>query len=502
MISPETRALILRYYHAERWTVGTIARQLHIHHSTVTRALAEEGGAPRAAAPRAQRIDPYLPFVMQTLQTFPDLTATRLYHMARSRGYHGSESHFRRLIRRHRPRPAAEAYLRLRALPGAEGQCDWGSFGHLTIGRAHRPLMAFVMVLSCSRRIHLQFFLNARMENFLRGHIGAFSAWGGVPRTLLFDNLRSAVLERRGQAIRFNPALLAFAAHYRFEPRPVAVARGNEKGRVERAIRYIRDAFFAGRAFTDLDDLNRQAAAWCTGQAADRPCPEDRARSVRAVFVDEQPLLLPLPDAPYPTEECVAVRIGKTPYARFDGNDYSVPHTCVGQTLTVLADPDRVRILDGAKVRATHARSYDRHAQIEDAAHIEALRVVKAAGRASSGADRLTHAAPASQAFLAAAAAAGEPLGRVVAALEDLLDRYGGAALDTALTEAQARGVAHPYAVQKILERARRDRHAPPPLTPLPPHIKARDVAVRPPDLAAYDALRRPTQTEDDHDDF
>ena len=188
MISPETRALILRYYHAEHWTVGTIARQLGIHHSTVTRVLAEEGGAPRAAVPRAQRIDPYLPFVMQTLQSFPDLTATRLYHMARSRGYHGSESHFLRVIRRHRPRPAAEAYLRLRALPGTEGQCDWGSFGHLTIGRARRPLMAFVMILSYSRRIHLQFFLNARMENFLRGHIGAFSAWGGVPRTLLFDN--------------------------------------------------------------------------------------------------------------------------------------------------------------------------------------------------------------------------------------------------------------------------------------------------------------------------
>ena len=502
MISPETRALILRYYHAEHWRVGTIARQLRLHHSTVTRVLTAEGGAPRAFIPRAQRLDPYLPFVTQTLRTFPDLTATRLYHMVRSRGYQGSESHFRRVIRRHRPRRPAEAYLRLRALPGTEGQCDWRSFGHLMIGRARRPLMAFVMVLSYSRQIHLQFFLDARMENFLRGHIGAFSAWGGVPRTLLFDNLRSAVLERRGQAIRFNPALLAFAAHYRFEPRPVAIARGNEKGRVERAIRFIRDAFFAGRAFTDLDDLNRQAAAWCTGLAADRPCPEDRTRSVRAVFADEQPLLLPLPDAPYPTEECVAVRIGKTPYARFDGNDYSVPYTCVGQTLTVRADPERVRLLEGSMVCATHVRSYDKHAQIEDATHIEALRIVKAAARGSSGADRLTHVAPASQAFLAAAAAAGEPLARVVAALEDLLDRYGAQALEAALTETLARGVAHPHAVSRVLERARRQAHKPPPLTPLPPHIQARDVTVRAPDLTAYDALERPISREDGDDDF
>jgi transposase len=86
--------------------------------------------------------------------------------------------------------------------------------------------MAFVMVLSWSRMIYLRFFLNARMENFLRGHAGAFAAWDGVPRVLLYDNLKSAVLERRGEAIRFNPDLIAFARHYRFEPRPVAVARG------------------------------------------------------------------------------------------------------------------------------------------------------------------------------------------------------------------------------------------------------------------------------------
>jgi transposase len=150
----------------------------------------------------------------------------------------------------HRPRPAAEAYLRLRTLPGEQAQVDWGHFGHLQIGRARRPLMAFVMVLSHSRMVFLRFFLDARMDSFLRGHALAFAAFGGVPRVLLYDNLKSAVLERvdhpRGSAIRFNPTLLALAGHYRFEPRPVAPARGNEKGRVERAIRYIRDSFFAG----------------------------------------------------------------------------------------------------------------------------------------------------------------------------------------------------------------------------------------------------------------
>ena len=159
------------------------------------------------------------------------------------------------------------------------------------------------------------------MENFLRGPVAAFTAWGGVPRVMLYDNLKSAVLERRGEAIRFHPTLLEMAGHYRFEPRPVAVARGNKKGRVERAICYIRDGFFAGRRFTDVDDLNAQAMAWCDGIAAGRRCPGMPERTVRAVFAEEAPRLLPLPANPMPLLERVAVSVGKTPYVRFDLND-------------------------------------------------------------------------------------------------------------------------------------------------------------------------------------
>jgi transposase len=238
---PEIEAQVLRYYHAEKWTAGTIARQLHVHHSVVRRVLAQAGLPRIGVTPRPSQIDPYLPLIRDTLEKFPTLTASRLFAMTYERGYRGSRpceggGHFRHLIALHRPRRPAEAYLRLRSLPGEQAQVDWGHFGHLQVGRARRPLMAFVMVLSHSRQIFLRVFLDARMESFLRGHVGAFTAWGGVPRVLLYDNLKSAVLERRGDAIRFHPSLLAFAGRYRFEPRPVAVARGNEKGRVERAM--------------------------------------------------------------------------------------------------------------------------------------------------------------------------------------------------------------------------------------------------------------------------
>jgi transposase len=228
-IPPDIEAQILRYYHAEQWRIGTIAKQLRVHRDTVTRVLAQAGLPRLAALHRPSKVDPYLPFIHETLSKFPTLRASRLYAMAQARGYRGGQSQFRHIVACHRPRSPAEAYLRLRTLPGEQAQVDWGHFGHVMIGRARRPLMAFVAVLSFSRLIFLRFFLDARIENFLRGHVGAFTAWNAVPRVILYDNLRSAVLQRRGDAIGFNPTLLDFAGHYRYDPRPVAIARGNEK---------------------------------------------------------------------------------------------------------------------------------------------------------------------------------------------------------------------------------------------------------------------------------
>ncbi len=319
-IALELRAQILRLYQVELWRVGTIASQLQLHRDTVQRVLSAACVMRPDAPLRPSQIDLYLPFIRDTLAKFPTLTASRLHAMVRSRGYTGGADHFRHLVACHRPRPAAEAYLRLRTLPGEQAQVDWGHFGHIAVGRAKRPLMAFVMVLSYSRRIFLRFSLNARMDSFLRGHVLAFAAFGGVARVLLYDNLKSAVLERvdhaSGTAIRFNAELLAFAAAHRYEPRPVAVARGNEKGRVERSIRYIRDNFFAARAFTDLDHLNAQAQAWCEGDACDRRWPEDDRLTVRQAGQAEQPSLMKLPEHDYPVAERVQVHAGKTPRAR------------------------------------------------------------------------------------------------------------------------------------------------------------------------------------------
>jgi transposase len=499
---PEFEASVLRYYHVEKWRVGTIARQLHVHHGSVERVL-RQAGLPRINPARSSCIDLYLPFILQTLEKFPTLTASRLYVMVKERGYAGGPDHFRHLISHHRPRPAAEAYLRLVTLTGEQAQVDWAHFGHLDIGRARRPLMAFVMVLSWSRRIYLRFFLDAKMENFLRGHVGAFESWGGLPRVLLYDNLKSAVLERQGDAIRFHPTLLDFAGHYRYEPRPVAVARGNEKGRVERAIRYIRDSFWPARTFADVADLNRQAEAWCLGQADDRLCPQDKTMTVREAFAQEQPRLLALPGNPYVTSERKEVTVGKTPYVRFDLNDYSVPHTQVRKTLTVVADPERVRILDAQEVVASHPRSYDKGAQIEDAIHIAKLVERKGQARAQRGMSRLTQAVPASSELLERAAERGEGIGGITSALLRLVDRYGAADVQAAVLTALARGVPHPHAVRLALEVQREARNQPPPVAVcMPKHVADRDTVVKPHKLNSYDQLTdTTTETKGDKDE-
>jgi transposase len=489
-ISKQKEADILRYHHVEKWPVGTISKQLGVHHDAVHRVLSQAGIPKPERSQRSSIIDDYLPFIIKILEQYPLLCASRLYAMVKERDYPGGPDHFRHLIAQHRPRKTPEAFLRLKTLPGEQGQVDWGHFGYLTIGQAKRPLMAFVMVLSWSRQIFLRFYLNQQMANFLRGHEAAFEHWQGLPKVLLYDNLKSAVLERQGDSIRFNPQLLEFASHYHYEPRPVAVYRGNEKGRVERSIRYIRDNFFAARDFTDIDDLNAQADKWCQGQSADRLCPEDRTMTVRAAFEQEQSSLLKLPENRWPCDEREEVKVGKTPYVRFDKNDYSIPHTQVRKILTVTATLKQVRILDGQTEIASHTRSFDKGLQIENPQHLEALIQQKSKARQHRGQDRLIHAVPICRELLNEAALRGDKLGTITSTLLRLLDRYGAEELDIAVKEALEKQVPHPNAVRQTLQKRREEQCKEPPIAiPLPDDKRVKDLTVKTHALKGYDDI-------------
>lgn len=501
-ISKELEAKILRYHFVERWGVNTIAVQMGIHHTTVDRVLCQAGLPKVERARRASIVDPYYPMILEELAKYPKLSAVRLLGMAKARGYSGGSSQFRAHVAQLRPRKTPEAYLRLKTMPGEQGQVDWGAFGHLQIGRAKRPLMAFVMVLSWSRKIFLRFYLNQRMDNFLRGHVAAFTHWNALPKVLLYDNLKSAVLERQGDAIRFHPTLIDLATHYRFEPRPCAPYRGNEKGRVERSIRYIRENFFIGRQWSDLDELNAQAIRWCESTACERRCPEDPDISVRQAFEQEHPTLITLPDNPFPTHERVEASVGKTPYVRFDLNDYSLPHTAVRRGVTVVATLQRVTVhQDGAQI-ASHQRTFGKGEQVENNEHIAALVAMKKQARHQRGQDRLATAAPASVQFLPKAIERGHRLGSTITELEALLDQYHATELEAALAEVIMRDTAHPQSVRQVLEQRRELRNEPPPLAlSLPKHEQLRTLAMQPASLAGYAHFTAPDSEQEELDD-
>ena len=487
-IDKETEAKILRYHFVEKWRTGTIAKQLGMHYSVIDRVLAQAGLPKIERTRRTSIIDPYLPFIIETLREFPTLTAARLYDMAKQRGFKGCSSLFRQRISELRPRKLPEAYLRLKTLPGEQAQVDWGHFGHIQIGKAKRGLMAFVMVLSWSRQIFLRFYLNQQMENFLRGHVAAFQAWQGLPMICLYDNLKSAILERQGQLMRFNPILLELAKHYHFEPRAAAPRRGNEKGRVERAIRYIRDNFFAGRKFNSLDDLNAQAMQWCNGSSRHRKCPENTDLTVGEAFKQEQSSLLALPDTTFNTDERKAVKSQKTPYIRFDLNDYSVPHSQVQKLLTVHASLTKVRIIDGDKLVGEHPRSFSKGEQIENEQHINALWVAKTNASSHRGQNRLTQALPLSETFLQQSLERGHPLKGTITRLNQFLNDYGRHELNNVLEEAIKQQSPNVDAVELILEQRREERQQPPPIAvPVPDKVK--NITVKTANLSDYDAL-------------
>jgi transposase len=490
MITEELRSKIRRLYFAEHWKAGTIAAEFGCHRDTVLHAIDARSFLSETSRSRAALLDPYRGFLEETVAKYPKVRATRLWQMLHGRGYDGTVYPIRRFLRRLRPADR-EAFHRLTALIGEEAQVDWGSFGTIRIGRATRRLSCFVMVLSWSRATFARFTLDQSSESFLACHEQAFKAFGGVARRILYDNLKSAVLERDGDLIRFHPRILQLAGHYHFAPTPVAVARGNEKGRVERRIRDLRESFFAARSFRDLDDLNAQLDTWIRDVASARKVPQDAdGRVVRDALVEERARLLPLPAHPFPTDLVRPTMSGKTPYVRFDRNDYSIPHTHVRKPLTLVASASTVRVLEGETLLATHPRSFSAGEQIEHAPHLEDLTKAKRHARDARGKNRLLASCPSGEAFLQGVALHGGHLGGTTRRLLHLLDEHGAARVEAGIAQALARGAFHAHAVAHVVDQRRRAEDVrPTDVAALHTDPRVRELTVTPHALDPYDKL-------------
>ena len=321
MISIEGVAEVHRLFYVEHMTINAIAEHLGFHHEAVRRALSPEKF--RNKRYKKSKLDVFERYIAETVEQYPRLKAPRLTELLRDRGYGGSVSNVRRYLQVYRRRHF-QAYLRLEYFPGEQAQVDWADFGKVKVEGGYRRISCFVMVLAHSRAIFARFGYDQTLESFLLGHIEAFSYFKGVARTILYDNLKSAVIERLEGHIKFNRHLMELAVHYRFSPKACQPYSGNQKGRVERAIRYLRENFFEARKFSDLSDLNRQVDDWRDQTAQARPWPQNREKTVRDAFDEEQGALIPLPEAEPDVSRIEVVRSGKTPYINFDGNLYTI----------------------------------------------------------------------------------------------------------------------------------------------------------------------------------
>ena len=352
-------------------TSAQISRELSLDSRTVAKWLEEDRFKQRKSTPKKSKLDPFKNDILRLLTAHP-YSAAQILQRVREMGFDGGYSIVKDYVRKMRPRHSP-AYLTLSFAPGECAQVDWGSFGTVPVGSTTRRLSFFVMVACYSRMMYLEFTVSQTMEHFLACHQHAFNAFGGVPRKIMVDNLKSAVLSRIiGRAPVFNPKYADFADHYGFTISPCNVGKGNEKGRVENAVGYVKKNFLAGLDIPDFAALEPAARQW-----------QDTISNVRIhgvtrqkpadLMETERPYLNPLPAHPFDIATVTQVRASSQFRITIDANRYSVPAEYAGTLLTLKTYPDRLCVYLQDKLVARHSRSYDRHQDIEDPDHPKEL---------------------------------------------------------------------------------------------------------------------------------
>lgn len=487
MITPEIRAEIRRLVLVEGLRIGVVARKFGVHHGTIRRALRDDPPVEGSATPSA--LDPFKTYIVKRIVDLPELTSARLLLELRDRGYTLGIAQLRRYVAQIRPARPRRAYLRIETDPGEQAQVDWGCFGHMRIGTTQRPVSVFSMVLSWSRALFIDFSFDQQMETFCRMHRRALEFFGGVPRKIVYDNLKSVVLHHVGATVQFNPRFLAFAGHYLFETVAAPVRYPEFKGRVESSIRYVRQAFFYGRTFASLDDLRAQAADWRDLVANQRIHATTKMRPGQRLLA-ERPRLRALPAHPFDTDLVVPAIVSKDARVRLDANTYSVPPQYVGRQVHIRADDHKVRVLCDSVEVAQHPRCWDRRHHIQDPAHTQKLIERRKGAKIPTQRERLAQICPESVVYFQDIARRRLRLDVEVEKVMRLLDRYGEADLATAITQAVAQRTFGARYLRTLCDQARFARGLGEPPEPVVTGNAAADsLTVQPHDMETYDAL-------------
>lgn len=485
-VTPDIEAEIRRLYFAEHWRRGTIGAQLGLHDDVVKRVIGPTGRGVRVCGNPTMILDPFLMIIAETLERYPRLRSTRLYDMLVGRGYEGSLRTLRRYVATVRPLPKSEVFLRVEPLIAEQAQIDWAHVGYLQFPGGRRALWVFVLVLSYSRAMWGEFVLDLSVHSLRRSLVRAAQYFGGSPRQWLFDNPKTVVLERHGDAVRFHPVLLDLAGAMHVQPRLCAVRKPQQKGRVERAVRFLRERFIAARTIHGVEHGNVQLLDFIERIAHPRPHPRWPDRTVADLLAEERRRLLTLPDVLPGTDLVHPVVADKTAFVQFDTNAYSVAPKYARSTLTLVASDVDVRLLNGSVPIAHHARCWGRHQRIESPEHRAELLAQKRQGKDLKGRDRLLAEVAGIDALFAAWVEAGRNIGSVTAGTLQLLNLYGPDVLTKAVAEVTARGSHDPGALAVVCDQHRQAlRRAVPMPVVFGDHVKDRDVI--PHDLGGYD---------------
>ena len=356
----------------EGLTINQIAEKMSLNSRTVSKWLARERYEGRRNKGRSGKLDPHKATIRAWLEKHSYSAQQIFQRLIEDGDYHGGYTIVKEYVRKVRPRPS-KAYLSLSFAPGESAQVDWGHCGTVAVGNTRRNLSVFVMALSYSRQMYIEFTLSQKQEHFLGCHQNAFEYFGGVPQSIMVDNLKSAVLEhKRGEAPRWNPGYAAFAADYGFNIVACNPRSPQEKGRVENAVGYVKKNFLAGRSFRDFAHIGPVARGWLD-QTANRRVHRATGKTPHEMWEQEQAQLPALPLNPPDTARVLRQRATSTFRLCIDTNRYSVPAEYAGHYLDIHLYAEEIIIYHEGQLIARHRRDYSRHADHENPDHARAL---------------------------------------------------------------------------------------------------------------------------------
>jgi len=349
--------------HRQGLSVSAIAHMTGLDRKTV-RKYVTIGLEPPSYTPRQIRpamVAPFPAYLPERVVAYPELTGTRLHRELRERGYEGGYTAVKDFLRSIRPNSSPGFEVRFETPPGRQAQVDFAHFRTVFTDElgVERVVWLFSLVLGHSRMLWGRFVPHQDMQTLLRCHAAAFEALGGAPTEILYDRMKTVVDREEPQGgtepshIVYNRTLVEFARHYGYLPKACKAYRAKTKGKVERPFRYIREDFFLGRGFCNLDDLNSQFRQWLDEVANLRTHATTR-RVVAEHFAEERPSLQKLPAGPFQAVLRLERRITKDGMVSVDGNLYSVPDTTRRRPVEVHSTADEVRILEDGRVVAVH----------------------------------------------------------------------------------------------------------------------------------------------------